>query len=495
VTEHLPVLQVLLPLLAAPICVLIRRSRTVKVFAILVSWCTLAIAAVLLRQVLDTGTISYAMGGWAGPSGIEYRVTVASAYVLVIVTGIASVVLPFGLGSAGSSVPPDREYLLFAALLLCIAGLLGITITGDAFNVFVFLEVTSLSSYALISMGHGRRPLMAAFSYLTLGTIGGTFILLGIGLLYQMTGTLNIVDMAPRLAAIGQSRTMVISFGFLLVGIGIKLAIFPLHQWLPNAYTYAPSVVSAFLAATATKVSYYLLARVVFTIFGAAYIFGEIGLDRLLLPLSLAAMFLGSIAAIHQTNIKRLLAYSSIAQIGYMTLGLSFNSLNGLTGGFVHLFNHALMKGGLFLVVACITFRLNSSLIEDMRGLGRRMPVTMAAFVVGGLSLIGVPATVGFVSKWYLVMAAIEQGRFAVAGAILLSSILAVVYIWKIIETAYFREPPEPEEGAEPVRDAPLSMLIPTWILIGGTVYFGLHTSLTAGVAMKAAEQLLSGIP
>lgn len=491
-TEHLPVLQVVVPMLAAPICVLLRRTRVVKLFAVLVAWCTLAIAATLLSQVLDTGTISYKLGGWAAPAGIEYRVTVANAYVLLIVTFMASVILPFGLGSAGSAVEPERKYLLFAAFLLCIAGLLGITVTGDAFNIFVFLEVTSLSSYALVSMGHGRRALMASYSYLILGTIGGTFILLGVGLLYQMTGTLNIVDLAARLPPVEASRTMVVAFGFLLVGLSIKLAVFPLHQWLPNAYTHAPSVVSAFLAATATKVSYYVLARLVFTVFGAYYVFGRIGLDRLLLPLSIAAMFLGSIAAIYQTNIKRLLAYSSIAQIGYMTLGLSFNSVSGLTGGFVHLFNHALMKGGLFLVVACISYRLNSSMIEDMRGLGKKMPITMAAFVVGGLSLIGVPSTVGFVSKWYLVVAALEQGKLVVTAGILLSSLLAVVYIWKIIETAYFQERPE---GAPEVSEAPASMLIPTWVLIGATLYFGLHTSLTAGVATEAAKLLISGVP
>ncbi len=491
-TEHLPALQVVVPMLAAPVCVLLRRTQAVKVFAVLVAWSTLAIAGTLLATVLDSGTISYKMGGWAAPAGIEYRVTIANAYILVLVTSVASVVLPFGLGSAGSSVPQDRKYLLFAAFLLCISGLLGITITGDAFNVFVFLEVTSLSSYALVSMGHGRRALMAAYSYLILGTIGGTFILLGVGLMYQMTGTLNVVDLSERLPEVMASRTMIVAFGFMMVGLFIKLAVFPLHQWLPNAYTYAPSTVSAFLAATATKVSYYVLARVVFTIFGAAYVFGELGLDRILIPLSLAAMFGGSVAAIYQTNVKRLLAYSSIAQIGYMTLGLSFNSLDGLTGGLVHLFNHAMMKGGLFLVVACVTYRLNSSMVDDWRGLGRRMPITMAAFVVGGLSLIGVPTTVGFVSKWYLVSAAVQQDKLVVAGAILLSSLLAVVYVWKIIETVYFKAPPE---GGDPVAEAPMSMLIPTWILIGATIYFGLHTALTAGVASKAAALLLSGVP
>ena len=274
----------------------------------------------------------------------------------------------------------------------------------------------------------------------------------------------------------------------MVVGTGIKLAVFPLHQWLPNAYSYAPPVISAFLAATATKVSYYVLARIIFTLFGAAFVFETMGLQRLLMPLSVLAMFLGSAAAIYQTDLKRLLAYSSIAQIGYMTLGLSFANVEGLTGGIVHLFNHALMKGGLFLVVAGIVYRLGSSHIDDLRGIGRKMPITMAAFVVGGLSLIGVPGTVGFISKWYLVLAALQAGSMLIAFMILASSLLAVVYVWRVVEVLYFSGDSEPNEE---LRDPPWSMLIPTWALIGATIWFGFQTDVTAGAAADAARMLL----
>ncbi|MFP6639739.1 MAG: proton-conducting transporter membrane subunit, partial [Myxococcota bacterium] len=278
------------------------------------------------------------------------------------------------------------------------------------------------------------------------------------------------------------------AFAFLVVGTSIKLAVFPLHQWLPNAYTYAPSIVSAFLAATATKVAYYVLLRFIFTLFGVTFVFEVVGLSYLLLPLSLIAMFVGSAAAIYQTNIKRLLAYSSIAQIGYMTLGLSLANQEGLTGGLVHLFNHALMKGGLFLVVACIVFRTGSAQIEDMRGLGRRMPLTMAAFLIGGLSLIGVPGTVGFVSKWYLVLGALDRGWPIVAFLILASSLLAAVYVWRVVEVMYFQE-----GELAPRKEASLSRLVPTWALIGATIFFGLNTDFPLGVAGRAAGLLLGG--
>jgi multicomponent Na+:H+ antiporter subunit D len=489
-TQHLPVLQVVVPLLAAPICVIVKERRTARALAILASWVCLYVSLALLGQVLDGGAVSYLLGGWAAPYGIEYRVDAVNAYVLVIVSLIAAVVLPFGKAEAGLDLDEGRIHLFYTAFLLCLTGLLGMAATGDAFNIFVFLEISSLASYTLIATGKGRRALRAAYSYLVMGTIGGTFYLIGIGLLYQVTGTLNIADLQVRLEPVLGSREVVVAFAFLVVGLGIKLALFPLHQWLPNAYTWAPSKVSAFLAATATKVGVYVLLRILFGVFGVAFVFGHLELHQLLVPLSLAAMLIGSLAAIAQTNIKRLLAYSSIAQIGYMTLGIAMANTSGLTGGVVHLFNHAMMKGGLFLVVACVVAQTGSARIDDMAGLGKQMPVTMAALVVGGLSLIGVPSTVGFVSKWYLVQGALERGWNWGALLILLSSLLAVVYVWRVLEVVYFRQRPA---GAPDVSEVGYAMRIPTWILTGACVVFGLHTGLTVGVAETAAHVLLGG--
>ncbi|MEE2755721.1 MAG: monovalent cation/H+ antiporter subunit D family protein [Myxococcota bacterium] len=495
---HFPSLLIVTPLIAAPICLLLRNGTLVRIWSTLAAWACLYFAWGILGQVqgLDGETIRYAMGGWEMPLGIELNIDAANAFVVLIITGIASVVFPFGLGHSGLSGPEGKEHLFYAAFLLCMCGLMGIAVTGDAFNVFVFLEITSLSSYALISMGSSRRALMAAYSYLIMGTIGGTFILVGIGFVYALTGTLNMVDIAERLPSVISSPTTIIAFGFLTLGVGIKLAIFPLYQWLPNAYSFAPSKVTAFLAGTATKVSYYVLLRLFFTIFGIAFIFNKLGVQNILMPLSLIAMFVGSIAAIYQTNAKRLFAYSSIAQIGYMTLGICLLHLDGLkvlnydglTGGIVHLFNHAIMKCGLFLIIACVVYRMGTVTIGEMKGFAYRMPWTFAAFVVAGLSIIGVPGTVGFVSKWYLVLGAVAGGHYVVAGLILLSSLLAVVYVWKIIEVGYFQKPTEPIEKIE----APLTMLVPIWLLMFAAIFFGFATELTGGVAETAAKTLLS---
>jgi multicomponent Na+:H+ antiporter subunit D len=492
IAAHLPALQVVLPLIAAPLCVLLRRAGPAWLLASLVSWAALAIAIALLQRVWLGGTIVYELGGWPAPWGIVYEIDLANAFVLLIVSAIGAVVLPYARQSVAAEIPPERGHLFYTMYLLCFTGLLGIAITGDAFNLFVFLEISSLSSYVLISLGRDRRALTAAYQYLIMGTIGATFYLIGVGLLYMMTGTLNMADLGQRVAAVNDTRTVQAAFAFLVIGIGLKAAVFPLHFWLPNAYCYAPSAVTAFLAATATKVSVYVLLRIMFSVFGVGFAFGAEELGIILLLLAVAGLLVASLVAVFQTDVKRLLAYSSVAQIGYMILGISFASVTGLTAAIVHLFNHALIKGGLFMVMGCIFLRIGSVKLRDLAGLGRAMPWTMAAFVAGGLSLIGVPLTTGFISKWVLVQAAIEAGQWYAAVLVLIGSLLAIAYIWRVVEEAYFAERPE---TAPPVSEAPLSMLVPTWILILANLYFGVDSSVTLGIARRAAETLMGGGP
>jgi multicomponent Na+:H+ antiporter subunit D len=491
IQPHLPALQVVIPLLAAPTCILLRRASLAWLLSFAVACACLGVAVMLLRQAVGGPAISYAIGGWPPPWGIEYRIDALNASLLVIVSAINAIVMMFARASVEREIDPDRIYLFYAAWLLCFTGLLGIVATGDAFNLFVFLEISSLSSYALISLGRDRRALTAAFQYLVLGTIGATFILIGVGLAYMVTGTLNMADLAQRLAAVEDNRTVRVALAFVVVGAGLKLALFPLHVWLPNAYAYAPSAVSAFLAATATKVSIYALLRFVFTVFGGSFSFGILPLAAILMPFALAAMFVGSLAAIFQENVKRMLAYSSIAQIGYIVLGISFVTQDGLTGGIVHIFNHALIKGAMFMALGCVFFRLGSVALADMRGIGRQMPWTMATFVVGGLGLIGVPGTAGFISKWYLVVAGIEAGWWP-AVLVLASSLLAAIYVWRVIEAAYLQPAPSHQPT---VTEAPLSLLLPTVALAALSLYFGIDSELTVDVARQAATLLLDAAP
>ncbi len=492
ITPHLPALQVVLPLIAAPIAVLVDNVRFAWSLAVAVSWAAFAIAVALVIQTVQGGDISYLLGSWPAPWGIEYRIDVLNAFVLLLVTGTAAVVLPYARLSAGIEIAPERQTYFYCLMLLCLAGLLGIAITGDAFNVFVFLEISSLSTYALVAMGRNRKALTAAFQYLVMGTIGATFFLIGVGLLYMMTGTLNMADLAERLQPLHGTRPVLAAYAFIVVGMALKFALFPLHLWLPNAYAFAPSAVTAFLAATATKVALYILLRFTFTIFGAEFAFGAQPMSLLLFVPALLAIFAGSIVAIFQENAKRLLAYSSVAQIGYMVLAISLATTAGLSAGIVHLFNHALMKGALFLALGCVFYSIGSVAIRDMAGIAKEMPFTMAAFVMAGLSLIGVPLTAGFISKWLLLRAAFELGLWWLALLIVASSLLAIIYVWRVIEVAYFHPRPD---GRVAAREAPLSLLLPTWILALANLYFGVETSVPVGLARSAAIALFGAGP
>ncbi|MEM7564815.1 MAG: monovalent cation/H+ antiporter subunit D family protein [Pseudomonadota bacterium] len=487
--QHLAALPILLPLIAAPVALVLGRSLLPWVFATVISALACYFSWHLLAATLADGVLSYALGGWPPPWGIELRVDTANAFVLLAVSALSTLVLLYSKDSIDKEIEPSKHALYYTAHLLCLAGLSGILLTGDAFNLFVFLEISSLATYTLVALGSDRRCLTAAFRYLVMGTIGATFILIGVGLLYMQTGTLNMLDLAGRIANFDNSRTINTGLAFIMVGASVKLALFPLHMWLPPAYTHAPSAVSAFLASTATKVGVYVMIRFTFTVFGANHVFEEMNMDLILMALAIVAIFKCSYTATVQSNVKTVLAYSSVAQIGYMVLGISLVSVTGLMAGLIHIFNHALMKGALFMAVGAVFYRVGSVDISAFRGLGKQMPLTMAAFTIGGLSIIGVPLTVGFVSKWYLVSAALEQNHWIVAAFILAGSLLAIIYIGRILEAAYFQKLPESQDPNQ-IKEVSWLMLAPMWILVLANVYFGIDTGLTTDAAGSASEWL-----
>lgn len=488
IEPHLPILQVVIPLLCAPICVLLRDAKLSWLWATIVTWIAFLIALVLLGKVLASGLIIYELGSWPAPWGIEYRIDAANALVLVIITAIGAITLPYAKASVEKEVSEPRIYLFYLMYMLCLTGLIGITTTADAFNLFVFLEISSLSSYVLISLGGNRRALTASYRYLIMGTLGATFYIIGVGLMYMMTGSLNMADLATLLPAVDHTRTVLAAFAFVVVGLGLKLAMFPLHTWLPNAYAFAPSAVTVFLASTATKVAIYALLRLVFTVFGGTDLFIGTDISLMLIIVALIGMFAGAFVAVFQKDVKRMLAYSSVSQVGYMVLGIGMATAAGLTGGIVHLFNHAVMKGAAFMAVGAMFYVVGSVRLNDLAGIGKRMPVTTAVFLVAGLSLIGTPVTVGFISKWQLVQASLALGWWYIAVGILLSSLLAIVYVWRVVEVAYLKAPPE---GAAQRSEAPLSMLVPMIVLAAATVWFGIDGDTTLRIAGEAANALM----
>ncbi len=489
-SRHLPALVVLIPLLSA---MLVSGAgwvwrRSCFSLAFLGLGTTLFCAMGLLLQVVASGPIHYRMGGWEPPWGIGYAVDTLSAMVLVVIAGVAFLNLAAGRLDIRAEYP-HREGAYYTLYVLFVAGLMGIVATGDLFNLYVLLEVTSLTGYALIALGRDPAPL-ASLRYLLLGTIGASFYLLGTGYIYIMTGSLNMADVAGILPGTGGTSAVQVAFLLCMSGVWIKMAFFPLHVWLPGAYTHAPSASTGLLAPLMTKVMVYVMIRLMISVFPPSYAHTVLDLASPVVWLAAIAIVAGALMALAQTHIKRMLCYILISEIGYMVGGAWLGNRAGMTGAMLHILNDAVMTLCLFLVVNNVAFRLRGVGLEHFRGLSRTMPWTFAAMTTGALSFIGVPPTCGFFSKWYLISGAVQAGHYGFMAALLASSLINAVLFFRIIEAAYFQPAPD-EEGHEahaPSREAPLEMLVPLIAAALATVLIGLYTG---GIVTSLIEHVL----
>jgi multicomponent Na+:H+ antiporter subunit D len=473
IVEHFPVLVVVGSLLSA-----------ITIF--LAGWfnrkaaCYLSIATLLgqfiaslfiLNHVVTVGPIYYRLGGWIPPWGIEYVIDGLNAYVLVILLFLGLVCVVYSKRNIEHEMP--RKVVSFYTIYqLLITGLCGITVTGDIFNMYVFIEITCLSAYALIG-SRGKIALKASFTYLILGSIGACFFLLGIGFLYAVTGSLNIKDLSVLLPPLYGNRVVLAAFVFFIVGLSIKMALFPLHTWLPDAHAFAPSEISAMLSGIIIEVSTYAFIRVAFSVFTVNFI-RLLPVFEILSWVAAIAMLFGSFLAVMQENLKRMLAYSSVAHMGYIMLaiGLSTSTSLGLTPALMHILNHALMKGCLFLVAGAFIYRGERWNIKDLQGLGRRMPYTCFAFILAALSMLGMPPSVGFITKWYLIIAIFEAKQYFFIGILFASVLLTLTYFWRVVESLYLKEGEGGETGIVKT-EIPLSMLIPVFILASSCFVMG----------------------
>ena len=453
-SDQLPAIIVLAPLFGALVCGLfgpkdLRMCFPAVILSLVVS---LGSAIAMAKQVFTTGkVIDYFMGGWEKPLGIgiQLRVDALNALVLIVIGIVALLVAIYSLRRSGEEGPTDKAPQFYSLFLLLCVGLFGITIAGDAFNLFVLVEISSLTSYALIAMGSKPRGTVAAFNYIIMGTVGASFYLLGVGYLYLKTGSLNMMQIRELIAQpeIGESRSITIAFIFIMVGVWIKMAFFPLYGWLPNAYSYCPSTSSCILAPLMTKVSVYVMIRVMFSIFGAEWVFGFLGLENLVVWLAVIAIIAGSMLALAQRELKKMLCYLIVAEVGYMVGGawLADSGNWGVTGAVFHILADALMTLCLFIAASIFAKKLKATRLEHLDGLFKKMPVTMAGFVVGAIAMIGVPPTAGFFSKFYLIRGAVDAGHWEYVVALLISSLVNAVLFFRIFEIAYFgmRNPPK----------------------------------------------------
>lgn len=493
-TAHAPIMIVAGPLIGACAAALSPGARAGWVISVLTAafsaWMSLALAGEVARE----GVVTYALGGFAPPMGIAFRVDALGATMALLISSIATIGAVYSGHALLSEIRTEKHTLFQSGYLLCVAGYLGLVLTGDVFNAFVFLEVSSIGTYALVAVGAGRdrRALPAAFNYLIMGTIGATFYVLGVGFLYGATGTLNMADMGLRLATLGDNTAVQAGFAFIMVGLGLKAAVFPLHGWLPGAYAGAPSLISVFLAATATKAAIYLMARFMFDVFPHGADFGQMFLRGFLAPLGAAAAIVCSLQTIFEKEVRRMLAFSSVAQVGFILLGLSLATQAGVSAAVFYMIAHALMKAVLFMALGAFAISLKARTLADFGGVAREAPGIALAFAIGAASLAGVPLTMGFLGKWSLIEASLQAGQAWVAVVIAVGSLLTLIYVGRIIEAMFFRTA---MPGAARAREAPLGVLAPLWLLAGLSIWFGVDASLPSGMAQAGAAALFGGAP
>jgi len=418
----------------------------------------------------------YEIGKWPIPLGINLVLDGLSSLVLLAISVVAAAVMLFSAGYMEQYTAKAKYLSLF---LLMVAGMNGVVLSGDIFNLFVFLEIASLASYALVGFGCGHEELEASFKYTVLGTIASIFVLFGIGMVYGNTGALNMAYVSKAIQSSGLNAGLSFALALFIVGFGLKAALVPFHAWLPDAHPSAPAPISAMLSGVLIKsLGVYALARVVFNIFGVSF---EVG--WLLIVLGILSMVAGAFLAIGQWDIKRLMAYSSISQIGYVVLGIGMGVMLlakganpawaslAILGGLFHLVNHAVYKSLLFLTSGSIEMATGTRQLKEMGGLARRLPFTRTANAVASASIVGIPPFSGFWSKLILVMAAVQAHYYWIAAIIVFVSLCTLIMYLKVQRYVFLGELPE---NLQEVEENGGSMLVAMVFLTCLCVLMGL---------------------
>lgn len=438
IADNLPILVILVYCMAALLMPILGpwRPRIPAGLAFLTNAIALGLSVLTLLTVLREGTLTYAVGNWPPPIGIELVADPLSAFFLVTVNLVSMVILYHAAFGSREAFSPAYG----ACVMLMLGGFAGIIGTGDLFNLFVFLELSSLAGYAVLGSAGGRAA-HATFRYLLMGTMGASFYLLGLGFLYAETGSLNMGDLRLILETVGLGTAGRMALVLMVTGICLKMALFPLHQWLPDTYTFAPPLSTALVAPIGTKIAVYVLIRIYFDVYPPEMAGWSFPFLQLLIGAGLIAILWGSVMAIAQADLKRMLAYSSVSQIGYIALGIGLANPFGLIGAVLHVLNHAVMKACLFLFSARIEEATGKPpRIEDLtREFSRRFPFAAAGFTAAAVSMIGLPPLAGFFSKWYLLRGALDAHAWIAIAVVVLSSLLNAVYFFRILERLYLR--------------------------------------------------------
>jgi len=425
------------------------------------------------------------MGGWNPPFGIVLVLDGLSALMLFTVSIISLVVTVYSIQYMKKFTDKPKYYTL---LMLMIAGMNGVILTGDFFNMYVFIEIAAVSSYALVAFGTEAEELEASFKYMVLGSVASALILFSVAIIYATTGTLNMAHVSRIVSEQGITPPILLCFAMFIAGFGLKGAMVPFHAWLPDAHPSAPAPISAMLSGLLIKaIGVYALTRIIFNVFGINASFSLI-----LMFFGALSMIVGVILAVGQWDLKRLLAYHSVSQMGYVFLGLGLATPLGILGGLFHLFNHAAFKSLLFLNSGAVEYSAGTRDLNNMGGLRDRMPGTFTTSLAASMSIAGVPPFNGFWSKLFIILAAVKSGHNVYALLAVIASILTLASFLKVQKYGFFGKL---KDKLKDTKDAPGLMLVSMGALAVICLVVGLGFPVVVKYIIDPASQtLLNGL-
>ena len=471
--ESFPLVTILILFITAFIMPIIKNRKTVKNISLISMGSVMILAIINLKFVISKGEYLYRIGHFNAPYGIEFRIGIIEAMMGLLFTFVVLMIIWYSTYSIEKEIKESKVALYYLLINILIGSLLGVVYSNDIFNCFVFIEVGTLASCGTIIVKDKKENIKATIKYLVMSCLGSGLVLMGIAYLYSITGHLNINYIHEELVKsyLNYPNAVLISVVIFIIGLGVKSAMFPLHNWLPDAHSSAPSSSSAILSSLVLKAFVLLLIKVLYRVFGSE-ILNHFGVLKILLVLGGLGMIMGSIFAIFQKDIKRVIAYSTVAQMGYIFLGIGLGSVAGISIAIYHIIGHAVTKSALFLSVGAMIEQTGHKSLEHLRGIGKEMPLTLGLFSMGALSMIGIPVLPGFISKWHLALASISAGDMILIAVILLSSLLNAVYYFPIVINAFFGE--ENLEGkVYKSKSKPLKELMPVIFLVAAMIYVG----------------------
>ncbi len=476
-----PVHYIVAPLLAAFAIALLAKiyKNAARLVPGIVLFYNIIVSLVLMPQVLEKGMISEVIAGWKAPWGINLVLTPFSAFLATSVSVIGFAIWLYGYKFKVRLKGGEVKYYEILQMMM-IAGSLGVIITGDLFNMFVFIEIVGITAYSLTAFYRGRDGAEASFKYLLIGSLASTFLLLGILIIYTQTGTLNMAQIAERMPMVPQTMKIT-ALIFFLIALGIEAEMFPMNGWAPDAYSQAPSPTSAVFAAVVSVAGVYALIRVTFTLFDVE------GIHQYLIVMGFVTMLVAEISAVAQANLKRMLAYSSLGQMGLVLIAFGIGSHLAVFGAIFLMLNHAVIKALLFMSGSYFIYNSEDKRLVGLNGIHKRLPFVSAIFSIAAFAIVGFPPFSGFWSKFYILIAAGDKNMIILIIGILMVTIIELVYYLRTVARIYFYKDEVEHTEHRPSINAIISMSFMTLFII----VIGVYPDLISGYLHQAADSLL----